>query len=122
MPRPKRQEPKLGERGGDPALCGTNIERRRETDEWNFRFKLRGEWCRGPCYTKDKAKAESFAKTIKAEKKVEAHKDRAAGLGPMTFGRACTIWWNRCRHQQHRDRAGVSAEAAARADLARTGS
>ena len=94
MPRPKRGQPKLGERGGNPALRGKNIERRRETDEWNLCFKLRGEWQRGPCYTRDKAKAEDFAKKIKAEKKVEAHKDRAAGLGPMTFGRACTIWWD----------------------------
>ena len=94
MPRPKRGQAKRGERGGNSALRGKNIERRRESDEWNFCFKLGGEWCRGPCYTKDKAKAEAFAKTIKAEKKVEAHKDRAAGLGPMTFGRAATIWWD----------------------------
>ena len=90
MPRPSKR----GDRGGDPALCGTNIERRRATDEWNFRFKLGGEWCRGPCYTKDKREAEKFAAKIKAETKVEAQKDRAAGLGPMTFGRACTIWWD----------------------------
>ena len=93
MPRPKRGQER-GERGGDPALYGANIERRRPTDDWGFKFKLNGEWYRGPCYTKDKGEAERFVKKVKAEKKVEAHKDRAAGLGPMTFGRACTIWWD----------------------------
>lgn len=85
---------KRGQRGGDPALYGVNIQRRREGDEWGFKFKLDGEWYRGPCYTKDKREAEKFAAKVKAEKKVEAHKDRAAGLGPMTFGRACTLWWD----------------------------
>jgi integrase len=82
-----------GQRGGDPTLLGKNIERRRETDEWNFRFKLAGQWYRGPCYTKDKRKAESHAKQVKAEKKGEVSQDRKAGLGPMRFGAACDFWW-----------------------------
>jgi integrase len=90
----KRTERPRGARGGDPALYGNNIERRRENDEWGFKFFLRGKPHRGPCYTKDKAKAEKFAQKIKDEKKVEARQDRAAGLGPMTFGRACTLWWD----------------------------
>lgn len=88
------QRKKSGERGGDPALYGKNIERRREGEDWNFKFTAGGIEYRGPCYTKDKRKAETFAAEVKAEKKVEARQDRAAGLGPMTFGRACTIWWS----------------------------
>ncbi|MDB5635046.1 MAG: phage integrase [Tardiphaga sp.] len=89
-----RREPATGQRGGNSALFGKNVERRRETDDWNFKFKLGGEFYRGPCYTKDKRKAEAFAAQVKAEKKGEIRKDRAAGLGPMTFGHACDVWWD----------------------------
>jgi hypothetical protein len=82
-----------GKRGGNPALLGKNIERRRETDEWNFRFHLNDVPYRGPCYTKDKREAESFAAKVKAEKKGEVSQNRKAGLGPMTFGAACDFWW-----------------------------
>lgn len=80
--------------GGNPALYGKNVERRREGDDWNFKFKAGGTEYRGPTYTKDKRKAEAFARQIKAEKKIEVRKDRQAGLGPMTFGAACDAWWS----------------------------
>ena len=73
---------------------GKNIERRREGDEWFYRFKVDGQPYYGPCNTTDKRKAEAFAKELKAKKKVEASNDRDAGVGPMTFGRACDVWWN----------------------------
>lgn len=83
---------KAGQRG-NPALLGKNVERRRETDDWNYRFNVAGQPYYGPCETKDKRKAERFAAELKAEKKVEARKDRQASLGPMRFGRACDLWW-----------------------------
>jgi integrase len=82
-----------GQRGGDSSLLGKNIERRREADEWNFRFKLGGQFYRGPCYTSDKRKAEAFAAKVKSEKKGQVSQDRKAGLGPMTFAAACDFWW-----------------------------
>lgn len=79
---------------GNLALLGKNVERRRETDDWNYRFNVGGQPYYGPCNTTDKRKAEKLAASLKAEKKVETGKDRAIGLGPMRFGAACDNWWN----------------------------
>jgi len=83
-----------GRRGGDPALYGKNIERRREGDTWHFKFKVDGVEYRGECRTRDKREAERIARETKGAKKGEVHKDRAAGLGPMTFSAACMAWWD----------------------------
>jgi integrase len=83
-----------GQRGGNPALLGKNIERRRETDEWNFVFNIAGVPYRGPCYTKSKRDAEAHAAKVKTEKKGEVSQNRKAGLGPMRFGSACDFWWD----------------------------
>jgi integrase len=78
---------------GNPALLGKNVERRRDTDEWNYRFNVAGQPYYGPCNTMDKRKAEKYTADLKAAKKVEARRDRDAGLGPMRFGAACDYWW-----------------------------
>jgi integrase len=91
-----------GKRSGDPALYGKNIERRREGDDWNFKFRVGGVEYRGPCYSKDKREAERLAAQIKTEKKVETRQDREAGLGPMSFGAACDAWWEEegCKNKE----------------------
>lgn len=82
-----------GKRGSDPALYGKGIQRRRNTDDWFYRFQVNGIDYGDSCNTKNKAEAEKLASRLKAEKKLEARKDREAGLGPMRFGAACDIWW-----------------------------
>jgi integrase len=76
-----------------PALFGKNIQRRRETDDWFYRFEVNGVPYGDTCNTKNKTRAEKFAAALKEEKKFEARKDRDAGVGPMTFGAACDVWW-----------------------------
>jgi integrase len=82
-----------GRRGGNPALYGKNVERRRDTDDWFYKFRVNGIDYGDTCNTKSKAEAERLARDLKAQKKLEARKDREAGLGPMTFRRACDLWW-----------------------------
>jgi len=77
----------------DNPLHGKNIERRRETDEWFYRFNVGGQPYYGPCKTLDKRKAEKYAADLKAAKKVDTRRDVDAGLGPMRFGAACDAWW-----------------------------
>jgi integrase len=83
-----------GKRGGDPALYGKNVERRRDTDDWFYKFRVNGIVYGDSCNTKNKAEAEKLARDLKTQKKLEARKDREAGLGPMRFGAACDVWWN----------------------------
>ena len=78
---------------GNPALLGKGIERRREADQWNYRFVVAGQPYYGPCNTHNKQKAERYSAQLKAEKKVDTRKDRELGLGPMRFGAACDVWW-----------------------------
>jgi integrase len=86
MPKPEQSK--------NPALYGKNVQRRRETDDWFYKFEVDGVPYGDSCNTTNKAQAEALAKRLKAEKKVEARKDREAGVGPMTFGAACDAWWN----------------------------
>ena len=51
----KRKE--AGKRGGDPALYGKNVERRRETDDWFYKFRVNGIEYGDTCSTKNKAEA-----------------------------------------------------------------
>jgi integrase len=81
-----------GERDDNP-LHGKNIERRRDTDDWFYRFNVAGQPYYGPCKTLDKRNAEKYAADLKAAKKVDARRDLDAGLGPMRFGTACDAWW-----------------------------
>lgn len=82
-----------GKRNGS-ALHGKNIERRRDGDDWFYRFRVGGVGYYDTCSTTDKKKAEDFAAALKAEKKVEARRDRDAGIGPMRWRAARDNWWN----------------------------
>lgn len=84
---------------GGSALCGKNVICRREGDDWFYRFNVAGVPYFGSCETTDKRKAEKYAKEIKAAKKVEARRERAAGVGPMKFGAACDAWWDDKGHK-----------------------
>jgi hypothetical protein len=96
MAKAKGQGQRKG-RGGSRVYGpnhGKNIERRREGDEWFFRFEIDGHEHYGSCRTTDKAKAEGIAADEKAERKVEARRNREDGVGPMRWLAARNNWWN----------------------------
>ena len=51
-----------------PDLHGKNVERRRESDDWFYRFKAGRKSSRGSCGTTDKSEAEAMAARLKQRK------------------------------------------------------
>ena len=84
---PRKHEAAIGQgarptmQRGNPALLGKGIERRREADQWNYRFIVAGQAYYGPCNTYNKQKAERYSAQLKADKKVDTRRDRDLGLG-----------------------------------------
>jgi hypothetical protein len=59
----------------NPNLQGKNVRRRRETDNWTYRFNIAGVPYSGRCATRDKTTAERIARQAKAQKMMDAGLD-----------------------------------------------